>query len=449
MRRWLIAAVTLILVGVACSSGGDTNAPTPIDTNASHAPVTLEMWSGWTSPREVKQFDAIFKSFTEQYPWITVKDTGGVTDEKLIAGINSGTPPDVALSFGLDNVGKYCQSGAWQDLTPYIASTNPNPEDFTKQFPQSVFKYTSFDGSQCALPFLTDAYGLYYNKDMFKDAGITEPPKTLSELTADAKKLTIKNPDGSIKRMGLVPNVGYYETNAVTYGVPFGAHWYNEDGSASVINSDPQWVAFANWQKDLIDWYGGPSAVTDFVAAAGDEFSTSQDFETGRVAMNMDGEWRTAFLADEAPDLNYGTAPFPVPDNMADTYGLGQIGGTIIGIPKGAQHPDEAWLLVQWMATDTDTLVYMGNTVGNVPTTYAALESPDLDASPQFQTFLDIFKNPGSRYKETSALGSQDQTLFSNFLEKWQAGTATDLQAGLDQVAQEIDDQLAQTTSAP
>jgi multiple sugar transport system substrate-binding protein len=183
------------------------------------------------------------------------------------------------------------------------------------------------------------------------------------------------------------------------------------------------------------------------VAGQGDEFSTANDFQEGRVAMNLDGEWRTAFIADEAPDLNYATAPFPVPDDRTDQYGMGQIGGTIIGIPRGSDNPEEAWLLLQYMATDTDTLVYMANNVRNVPTTIAALESPELDVTPQFQTFLDIFQHPGSHYKQHSAIGSADQTTLADFAARWQAGTATDLEGGLQQVAQQIDDQLAQAAA--
>jgi multiple sugar transport system substrate-binding protein len=86
----------------------------------------------------------------------------------------------------------------------------------------------------------------------------------------------------------------------------------------------------------------------------------------------------------------------------------------------------------------------MANNVRNVPTTYAALRSPDLDVTPQFKTFLDIFQNPYSHYKETSAIGSQDQDLMNAFMEDWQEGKVQDLQAGLDQVAQQIDALLAQ-----
>jgi multiple sugar transport system substrate-binding protein len=169
----------------------------------------------------------------------------------------------------------------------------------------------------------------------------------------------------------------------------------------------------------------------------------SQDFQNGRIAMAIDGEWRTAFIANGTPDLNYDTAPFPVPDDQADSYGIGRVGGTIIGIPRGSANPEAAWQLVSFMATDTASLVAAANAIGNVPTTYAALESPDLDLPEQFQTFLDIFGNPGSHYKDMSIIGSADQNLLGDFAEDWQAGDVADLQAGLQQVAQQIDDAIA------
>ena len=158
--------------------------------------------------------------------------------------------------------------------------------------------------------------------------------------------------------------------------------------------------------------------------------------------MAIDGEWRTAFIENGTPGLNYATAPFPVPDEKADTYGIGRVGGTIIGIPRGSAHPEEAWLLVSFMATDTDSLVAAANAIGNVPTTLPALESPELDLPEQFQTFLDIFGNPGSHYKDMSIIGSTDQNLLGDFAERWQAGDVADLQAGLQAVAQQINDEI-------
>jgi multiple sugar transport system substrate-binding protein len=437
MRRLLATLAVFVVVGAACTAGGGDEAPATLNPSGSHEPVQLEIWGAWTG-RELRQFNQIFDGFTEKYPWITVKSVGGVGDQKIINAINGGQPPDVVLSFTLDNVGQFCASGAWQDLTPYMQQT-----DFDlSQFPEAALQYTSFSGSQCALPFLTDAYGLYYNQDMFDKAGIKEPPKTLSELVADAKKLTVFNPDGSIKVAGFVPWFGYYEFSTVVMGNMFNAKWYSEDGSESAVATDPAWKQLFEWQKQFVDFYGADN-LRRFVAGAGDEFSTAHDMYTERVAMNLDGEWRTAFIQNEKPDLNYGTAPMPVPDDQADNYGMGQIGGTIIGMPRGSPHPAEAWLLLQYMATDTNTLVYMANNVRNVPTTLDSLKSPDLDVTPQFQTFLDIFQNPLSHYKESSAIGSADQNILGAFAEKWQVGDE-ELDSGLQQAAQQINDQLSQ-----
>jgi multiple sugar transport system substrate-binding protein len=441
MRRLAATLSVLFLVGAACTAG----APEPAGGSGgdgSREPVTISIWGAWTG-RELKQFNKIFAPFEKQYPWITVKSSGGIEDPKILAAIRSGSPPDVVLSFGLDSVGAFCSTGAWQNLTPYIEGDNLD----LSQFPESVFQYTSFAGKQCAFPFLTDAYGLYYNKEMFAKAGLQKPPRTFSELTQYAKKLTQFNPDGSIKVAGYVPWIGYYSGGAVPpMSTNFGVEWYDDSGQSSAVATDPAWQEYLTWQKELVDWYGAEK-LQEFVAGAGNEWGAGHDFHHGRIAMMLDGEWRTAFLADLKPDLKYATAPFVVPDDQLDSYGMGQIGGTIIGMPRGSAHPDEAWLLLKFMATDTDTLVYMANNVRNVPTTFAALEAPELDVTPQFKTFLEIFEDPGSHYKETSAIGVADQNILSDFGQKWQIGKASDLQAGLEQAAQQIDAQLQQSAA--
>src|SRR5438128_10377007 len=110
--------------------------------------------------------------FHQKYPWITVKSLPNLNDQKLIAAINSGTPPDVALSFSPDNIGEFCSSGAFVDLNPYIRQDKVA----LGQFPKVGLAMGSYKGDQCALPALADSYGLYYNTDMFRKAGITSPP---------------------------------------------------------------------------------------------------------------------------------------------------------------------------------------------------------------------------------------------------------------------------------
>jgi len=384
-----------------------------------------------------------FESFQDEYPWITLKITPGLgeNDDKVLAAIRAGNPPDAVMSWSLDSVGKVCQTGAWEDLKPFIDETGLD----TGQFPASVTQYTSYSGSTCAMPFLTDAMGLYYNKQMLQDAGYTEPPKTLSELFEMAKKLTVFNDDGSIAQAGFVPWFGYYEFTPLELAIVFGADYYTKDGSAAALASDPDWKALFEWQKQFVDFYGADN-LRKFVAGQGDEWSegNDNDFHRGRIAMMFDGEWRTRFIEHAGDAVEYDTAPYPVPEGHEDQYGLGRVGGTIMGIPRGSKHPAEAWLLVQYLATNTDVLVDAANGLGNVPTTFEAPKSPDLALPAQFDTFLDVFANPESHYKQTSVLGVADQDLVEAFGEDWQAGDVADLDAGLADLDQQLNDQLAQ-----
>jgi len=441
-KRWMVSLAVFGVIAAACTAGTeDQGAPPPIETgaDASHDPVTISMWVPFGGA-EYKKMSVVFDMFEQEYPWITVDVRPGIgeNDEKVLAAIRAGNPPDAVMSWSLDSVGKFCASDAWQDLTPYIQQSGLD----TSIFPDSVTRYTSFGGSQCALPFLTDAMGLYYNKDLLAKHGYTEPPKTMSELTEMAKELTEFNPDGSIKVAGFVPWFGYYEFTPLELAIIYGADYYNQDGTASAVASDPDWQRLFQWQKDLVDFYGADN-LKEFVAGQGDEWSAPNDFHRGRVAMMFDGEWRVAMIDDYAPDLNYGTAPYPTPDGQEDQYGIGRVGGTIVGIPRGSAHPAEAWLLVQYLATNTDALVEMTNIIRNVPTTYPALESPELDITPQFQTFLDVFADQGSHYKQTSEIGTTDQELVEALGADWQAGDVADLEGGLQQTAQQIDDEIA------
>jgi multiple sugar transport system substrate-binding protein len=438
-RALTIALASLLLATGACTAGGTTASTSPPPTtNASHAPVTITVWSFFTG-RELQTLNGILDGVTQQYPWITINSVGGKENTAIQRAINSGTAPDVAIECCPDDAAKYCSSGAWIDLNGYIKRDHL---DITSISPTAALSYTSYQGVQCSLPMLSDAYGLYYNTDMFQAAGISAPPKTFSELEADAKKLTTFNPDGSIKVAGFVPLANFYETPQLTNGIFSGATWYGADGK-STVGTDPRWVQQLEWQKGFIDWYGYDKLTKFFQSLGGpdSEWTASQAFETGKVAMTIDGEWRVAFIDSDKADVSFATAPFPVADDIAQEYGLGQIGGTIIGVPKGSANEADAWNVVKYMALGTQPLQALAEALKNVPTTNAALNDPTLSSNPNFQTFLTIFGNPNSAYKQTTPLGTYDVDTMTTFVEKYLAGNAPDLQGGLQQVAKQIDDQ--------
>jgi multiple sugar transport system substrate-binding protein len=436
MTRLATGTVLLLAVlALAACGGSKKTATTATSAAANGKPVSLTLWTGFTE-RELGVIKSVAADFQRQHPNIHVKVVGGVNDDKIVAAIRGGNAPDVAHSFSSDNTGAFCSTGAWIDLKDYMARDHVSADIF----PAAPKYYTEFDGKRCALPMLADAYGLYYNKALFAKAGITHPPKTISELTADAKKLTQRNPDGSLKVVGFDPVSGFYENAAAHYGPSWGAKWVDDKGN-SVLSKDPGWAKMLTWQKQLVDWYGYDKLVK-FNAGAGDEFSPQQAFERGKLAMNMDGEWRVAFIKNEHPELKYGTAPFPVDDAHPELYGAGYTTGSIVGIPKTSKHQDEAWMLLKYLTTDTSALAKLTNGILNVPTTKAALKSPELRLDPKFQTFLKIFSNPHTMTTPITLVGAANQELFQSFVTKWQAGRTTDLQGGLANTDKQITEQL-------
>jgi multiple sugar transport system substrate-binding protein len=442
MRRIALAfALIATTVVAACGGGGDSKSTSTAaggsTTAASHKPVTITLWNGFSN-RELGVVNQAVAAFHQSHPWITVKSVGGVNDDKIIAAIRGGNSPDVAQSFTADNTGLFCSSGGWLDLKPYMDASKITAD----MFPQAVQTYTEYQGKRCALPMLADTYGLYYNKALFKKAGITSPPKTMSELTADAKKLTVRDGD-SFKVVGFDPAQGFYENAPAHYGPAFGAQWVDGDNK-SILAKQPGWSEFMQWQKGLIDFYGYDK-LRRWQAGAGEEFSASNAFERGKLAMAIDGEYRTAFIKAEHPDLDYGTAPLPVADSQPDLYGAGYVTGNIVGIPKGAKNKDAAWELVKYLTTDEHALALLSNGLRNVPTTSSSLKSNELTPDTKFKVFLDIFANPKTATTPITAAGSANQELFQDFVAKWQAGKVSDLQGGLANVDKQIDAQLAQS----
>jgi multiple sugar transport system substrate-binding protein len=405
-------------------------------SESSSGSADLTLWTGFTD-RELGVMKDVIADFEKTHPDIHVKVVGGISDDKIVAAIRGGNAPDVAHSFDAGAyTGAYCSNGAWIDLADYMKQDGLSDD----VFPEVPRQYSQFEGTRCALPMLADVYGLYYNKDLLAKAGIDSPPQTVSQLMDDAKKLTERNPDGSLKVVGLDPFDGFYENVAAHWAPQWGVDWVDESGKSNLA-AQPGWADMLRWQKELIDWYGYDNLVR-WQASAGDEFSAQNAFERGKLAMNLDGEWRVAFVQSEHPELNFGTAPLPVDDAQPDLYGSGYTSGSIIGIPKTSGHKDEAWQLLKYLATDTGALVKMTNGIRNVPTTTGALESPDVKPDEAFNIFLDIFGDPNTRTTPITLVGSANQDLVDAFVTKYQAGKVDDLEGGLADLDQQIDAQL-------
>ncbi|MFZ4190949.1 ABC transporter substrate-binding protein [Streptomyces pseudogriseolus] len=432
----LATAASLALLTTACTGQSDTGA-----TDDPNARTTLTFWHGWSAPSEVKAVQEVVDRFEKAHPGVTVKVVGNINDDKLNQALRAGgsNGPDVVSSFTTSNVGTFCSSGAFLDLKPFIEKSKL---DLEATIPKPMLDYTQFEGTRCALPLLGDAYGLYYNKDAFEKAGVTEPPKTWSEFAEVAKKLTKPKGD-TYGQLGFMPNYHGYETVVDHYMSQWDHSYFAADGSSNVAK-DPAFAEMFTYQKKLVDDLGGFAKLERYRNTFGDEWGAEHPFHTGQVAMQLDGEWRLGMARDAGVDFEIGTAPLPVADDEADEYGKGFLSGTIMGIAPQSRKQNAAWELVKYMTTDTEAVVAFANAIHNVPSTFAALKSPDLKTDPAFTTFLDIARHPESNTPPASVNGATYQTTLQDFGYQYESGKVKDLKAGLEKTAAQIDRDIEQ-----
>ncbi|MGW6709574.1 ABC transporter substrate-binding protein [Streptomyces sp. NPDC054956] len=437
-RRLTAAALAVASISVLATACTGSSSNTASDDP--NKEVTLNFWHGWSAPSEVKAIEENIARFQKAHPNIKVNVTGNMTDDKVNQALRAGgdKAPDVVASFTTDSVGKFCNTGAFADLNPFLKKSGV---DKTKVFPKTLMEYTQFNGNQCTLPLLNDAYGLVYNKTAFTAAGISEPPKTWSQFVEVAQKLTIAK-DDSYEQLGIMPTFHGYETAPQRLAALWNPTYFGADGKSNLAK-DPAFAKMLTAQKDLVGKLGGYEKLEKFRTTFGDEWSAEHPFHQGLVAMQIDGEWRAAMAKEAGVKFEIGTAPMPVPDDQIGEYGKGYLAGTIMGISSKSTKQNAAWELTKYMTTDTDAVVDFANAIHNVPSTLAALDSPKLQVTPEFKTFIDIAKHAKSNTTPAQVDGGTYQLTFTDFAYAVEKGDVTDIPAGLAKTDQQIDTDIA------
>ena len=346
--------------------------------STSTSPEQLTMAIAWTGTQAagVPPLLAMYNKENPSVHWNLVEN---VTEEKLLAEEAAGDAPSVAMLDTTNLVATMATTAAIQPLQPDISSSKLNVDQFT---PASLYSNT-YLGAQYALPFFEDTYGLYYNKTLFQKAGIAGPPTTLSQLVADAKKLTITGPNGQYTQLGFEPTMP-----KELEGYLFGGHWANSTGKVTatspVTEKGVQWLV--NMEKTL-----NPSKVQRFLAGSSGAASSLDPFASGTVGMDVSGEWFMPTIIQQSPHLNFAAAPIPYPDGEPQFAGTGSVGGNPLVILKGATDPRASWNLIAWLATTGQVIATKNpaiyHDIYSVPALKSLVNDSKLAPTPQMAFF--------------------------------------------------------------
>lgn len=351
MKRLSISALVFVLIlsllaGCGKKEGAD-------QSSGGGKQVTLKIFQFKVEISE--QFNRLKAEYEATHPNVKlqIETVGGGADygAALKAKFAANDQPDIF------NNGGFSERVTWQEHLEDL-SDQPWVKDLVDVSKEPISK----DGKLYGMPIGIEGYGFVYNKDLFAKAGITETPKTLSQLEEAAKKL---------KAAGITPfSNGYQEWWVLglhNLNVGFAHAKPNPDAFIDGLNKgtakfkgDP---VFEQWIKllDLTVKYGNKNPLTT------DYNSQVTLFAKGEAAMMQQGNWTQVQINGINPNIKVGLLPIPINDDPNENDKL------LVGVPNNwviynkSKNKAEAKEFLNWLVTSDVGKTYISKEFKFIP----------------------------------------------------------------------------------
>ncbi len=173
----------------AASAETSSSAPTPTPGVATVGTGSTKIvwWSISTEQSERETFTALANTYIQQHPDVSIEINvleNEAFKAKLATAMQSGSPPDMFQSWGGGVLKQYANAGLVQELTPALQENG-----WGESFQPGPLSLYTFDGKTYGVPWNAGMVGFWYNKALFEQAGIANPPATWNELLDAVTKL--------------------------------------------------------------------------------------------------------------------------------------------------------------------------------------------------------------------------------------------------------------------
>jgi multiple sugar transport system substrate-binding protein len=308
-------------------------------------PIRLANWGGASEENDfTRTIDRLYREFEQENPGyrIKIESVPGSQEyvNKMLLSFVAGTEPDL-MTLDASSAAVFIRNGVLQDLRPYIA-TDPS-FDLDAYFP-NVLDTLSHEGGVYAIPADFTPMVMYYNKRLFDEAGVPypQPGWSYKDFLETAKRLTLRNPDGSVKQYGF--KFVNWMPGWITWIWNNDADVLSPDGARAdgYLNS-PKSVEALSFLRDLISVHGVAPTLSQAAAMGVDPFAH------GRAAMMVSGHWELVGL-QSAPnvrlsDLGVVELPTRLPQSVAVMYQVGYAMG------RNTKNPQAAWELIKFLTS--------------------------------------------------------------------------------------------------
>lgn len=446
----LITVLLLSMLATACGGGANTNTASNAgaasnntqavkansngDKEDTSASKTKVVWWHSMGGELGKAADQLVTDFNASQSTVEVEAVyQGTYDEslnKMKASLDSKSGPSLIQVYEIGSR-FMIDSGA---ITPVQNFIDQESYDVS-QLEENIAGYYTFDGKQYSMPFNTSNPILYYNKDLFKAAGLDpeKAPATYEEVKQTADKLAQKGAPASFAIYGW-----FMEQFFANQGAEYvnNGNGRTAPAEASLVNSEAG-TKTLDWWKGLID----SKAAINLGRKTDD---TKKAFLAGQISMTLDSTASLRGIVDGVGDkFEVGTAFLPKPDG-AEGGGV-VVGGASLWILNNKPEAEQqaAWEFIKFLA-QPDTQAKWHISTGYFPITKKAYDEQivkdNLAKYPQFQTAIDqLHASKPSQATQGAVMGvfPEARQIVEGAIEEALGGSKTTKQA-LDDAAKEI-----------
>jgi multiple sugar transport system substrate-binding protein len=293
--------------------------------------ITLEFMQWWEPEMAPGVMEAICSEYEAANPGIKIKRISKPYSEvqsQVTIGAASGTLSDV---LGCDPTWIYnlVKQDAVQPLDEFMSADNYDESQLAS--------ISVLNGKKYLINVENFIYPLFYNTDMFEEAGISEVPKTHSEFISVAEKLT----DTSKNQYGWDISLSLQNPTGIQNDI-MSLVWASDGSGVPEPNNEDVAKVF-NLVKTMND---KGLLVPGFMTAQ--EQDKVEHFVNNRCAMMVDSLAHINMIRERNADLNFDIALPPVADDYSGPHIL-DMAAWGITISKSSEHPQEAWDFVKYI----------------------------------------------------------------------------------------------------
>ena len=392
-RRTLagVAVASLLVAGLAACGSGDDETPPPDDgTDDGTDDAAVETWEGvdygttltlWTRAPMELQANLLVEAYNathENQVELTITPNDDYV-ARVGAAAGSGDLPDL-FAADIVYVPNWTEAGLFTDITDRIAAL-----PFVDDLNRAHIDAGTYDGVQYVLPFVHDLSVMFWNKDLYREAGLDPEagPTTVAEFAEHALAIQALDKEG-------------------VYGTYFGGNcggcnvftWFpmiwasgdepmNAEGTEALLDGEAAQEVYGTW-REL--WEAG-------AVHPGSRDETGPTwvgpFQEGSIGVMP---YPATLLATASQTVDVGVGGIPGIDGGVSTF----VGGDGIGISKDSEVSDQAWNFLAWLMSEEAQVEVLAKN-GDVGARTDLTDNEYSAADPRVVTVNEVAADPNSK----------------------------------------------------